>query len=146
MYGAGGPLSSSCSLVPSSVSSSSSTSSTTMTTSTSTTNSASTPTNTPHLQCGGAVAFGAQSCTATDHGAWNSYSIDIGVTLTGGAQCDDIYNKLDLAANDVLLTDWQCVADPCGYIQLWFDVTSGSSQIGSELNTALTGLFPSVNG
>lgn len=80
-----------------------------------------------------------QSCHATDHGVFASYSIRIGVPYGGPDECDDTYNNLEDEVGEV--TSWQCVEDN-GNIQLWFDVPTGN---GDGINVVLGSLYPSVN-
>lgn len=59
-----------------------------------------------------------QSCHATDHGPFVSYSVLIGVPYAGAKDCDDTYNVLESAEGAI--SNWQCV-EKDGNIQLWFN-------------------------
>lgn len=80
-----------------------------------------------------------QSCTATDHGAWVSYSVLIRIPYRGAKDCDDTYHALEDA--DGLITNWQCV-EKGGFIQLWFNTEYGDSYL---INPALESRYPSVD-
>ena len=80
-----------------------------------------------------------QSCSATDHFFWVSYSVWIGVPYIGQTDCDATYHEI---YNDVgEITNWQCVEED-GYIRLWFNTVEGHS---SDINYALRQRYPSVN-
>jgi hypothetical protein len=64
-----------------------------------------------------------QSCHATSHGAWVSYSIYIGVTYSGVYKCNDTYNNLEDEVTNI--SNWQCVEEN-GNIRLWFNGIPGN--------------------
>jgi hypothetical protein len=99
---------------------------------------------------------GAQSCTAKDHGAYTSYSINIGAAYDAD-YCNTIYNDLKSAtdaADFSGVTNWQCVSDnsdsfeDAGNYQLWFDMEQIIGQTGRTVNEGLLAAFPSdvING
>jgi len=81
-----------------------------------------------------------QSCHATDHFFYVSYSILIGVPYGGKTDCDDTYNALESATHSI--SNWQCEEND-GNIQLWFNVADYSDD---EINAALESRYPSVAG
>ena len=81
-----------------------------------------------------------QSCHATDHGLFASYSVDIGITYANGVGCDDIYNAIE---NNVGISNWQCVADGSGNTQLYFDAGTYNA---AGINSALEQEYPSIDG
>ena len=92
-----------------------------------------------------------QSCHATDHGAFASYSVWIGVPYGGSKPCDTTYNYLEnggapmpnsaYASEAVLISNWQCV-EMNGDTQLWFNAAPGQS---ASINAALQASYPSVD-
>ncbi|KAF2167520.1 hypothetical protein M409DRAFT_22328 [Zasmidium cellare ATCC 36951] len=88
------------------------------------------------------VAPNTQSCVATDHGAFASYGVNIGITWADGAGCDSVYNELSgNTANGI--TNWQCEADANGNTQLYFNAPVDE---GGDLNSALENQYPTVEG
>ena len=87
-----------------------------------------------------------QSCTATCHWVFASYSVWIGVPF-GETDCDDVYNGLetnaDFGYDGCEISNWQCVEAGDGNTQLWFNAPSGFSQC---LNSALEGLYYDIDG
>ena len=90
-----------------------------------------------------------QSCHATTHGFYESYSVLIGVPYIGKADCDATYHAIDNAGpwvnnahqwNAVPISNWQCV-EMDGNIQLWFNAAEGQ---GKDINAALEWCYPSV--
>ena len=83
-----------------------------------------------------------QSCHATCHGAFASYSVQIGVTYDPST-CDNTYNTLEwTAAGPDDISNWQCVATDDGNTQLWFNSASGE---GSLISYGLEASYPDVN-
>ena len=76
-----------------------------------------------------------QSCHATNHGLFNSYSVLIRIPYQGAAACDESW---------VPISSWQC-EDMDGNIQLWFDAAIGVG-IAYEINGALESRYPEVAG
>jgi hypothetical protein len=87
-----------------------------------------------------------QSCHATCHGAFASYSVWIGVPYDSQS-CDDTYNSLeynvDFRYDGCEISNWQCVRAGDGKTQLWFNAPSGFSQC---LNSALEGSYLNIDG
>jgi len=91
-----------------------------------------------------------QSCTATNHAFFVSYSVLIRVPYGGKSDCDATFHALTnagpiIAVQDyewdaVPLTNWQCV-ESNGNIQLWFNCAGGQ---GSDINSALESRYTSV--
>ena|SRR5277367_6008841 len=80
-----------------------------------------------------------QSCHATDHFWWVSYSVLVRVPYSGAKDCDDTYHALESATASI--SNWQCV-EKDGNIQLWFNAFPN---YGSDINAALESRYPSVN-
>ncbi len=80
-----------------------------------------------------------QSCTATDHGYWVSYSVLIRVPFGGAKDCNDTYHALE---NWVPISNWQCVNED-GNIRLWFNAFSTQ---GGTISRALELRYPQVAG
>jgi hypothetical protein len=87
-----------------------------------------------------------QSCHATCHGAFASYSVWIGVPY-GSQSCDDTYNDLEYnggsISNGCEISSWQCVKGSGGNTQLWFNAPQGRSAC---LNSALQCSYYYVDG
>ncbi|KAK3049386.1 hypothetical protein LTR09_009305 [Extremus antarcticus] len=86
------------------------------------------------------VTPNTQSCTATDHVFWASYSTDIGVNYNGGSGCNAVFDALN---SRTAITNWQCVDDGAGGTQLWFNAPVGH---GGEINDGLLSTYPWVGG
>jgi len=83
-----------------------------------------------------------QSCHATCHGAFASYSVQIGVPYDRSS-CDDTYNTLEWSgAGPDDISNWQCVATDNGNTQLWFNSASGH---GDKINSGLEASYPNVD-
>ena len=85
------------------------------------------------------TSVATQSCHATDHYWWVSYSVLIRVPYGGAKDCDDTYHALESATASI--SNWQCV-EKGGNIQLWFNAFPN---YGSAINGALESRYPSVN-
>ena len=81
-----------------------------------------------------------QSCHATCHFLFASYSVLIGVPYNG-SDCDNTYNILENGGAGI--SNWQCVNGDGGNTQLWFNSGVGNSLI---INNSLEAAYPSVNG
>jgi len=86
------------------------------------------------------VAAGTVSCHATDHGAFASYNVLIGIPYQGAQGCDQTYNNLEF--HWVGLSNWQCVENN-GNIQLYFNA---GTNLGSRINSGLEGCYPNIAG
>lgn len=111
-----------------------------------------------------AITANTQSCHAKDDAVNNigdlfnaafsdltrvNWNVDIGVTFANGAGCNAISGALATAIGD-FFAQFQCVSDGDNSIQgggtsLSFQGLS-STGIGDKINTALTGVFPPING
>ena len=88
-----------------------------------------------------------QSCHATCHGAFASYSIWVGVPYGGSPTCDNTYEILetdgtDAIYNGCLISSWKCVQADDGNTQLWFNAPRGKNDC---LNRALERSYTDVN-
>jgi hypothetical protein len=87
-----------------------------------------------------------QSCHATCHGAFASYSVWIGVSYESQS-CGDMYNSLEFGggsiSNGCRISNWQCVTASDGNTQLWFNAPSGLSDC---INGALGGSYWNIDG
>lgn len=81
-----------------------------------------------------------QSCHATNHGLFNSYSVLIRVPFLGSTQCDITYNILE---SWIPISNWQCVQASGNYVQLWFNAVINKS---GQINGALEQVYPHVVG
>jgi len=86
------------------------------------------------------MAVGPQSCHATDHGAFASYDVLIGIPYQGAQACDLTYSNLEF--NWVGLSSWKCVENN-GEIQLYFDA---GVNLGSNINSGLEACYPNIVG
>jgi hypothetical protein len=84
------------------------------------------------------TAVGTQSCHATDHGAFASYSVLIGIPYQGSQACDNTYSNLEF--NFVGVSSWQC-GENNGNIQLFFDA---QTNLGSNINSGLDACYPNI--
>jgi len=92
-----------------------------------------------------------QSCHATNHGLYVSYSILIRVPYGGKSDCDTTFHTLTNAGpilgveayewDAIDLTNWQCV-ESSGNIQLWFNC---AGEQGTDINSALESHYTSVD-
>jgi len=92
-----------------------------------------------------------QSCHATSHGWYVSYSVLIRVPFGGKSDCDATFKAIhggrkftseqSLEWDPVLISNWQCV-ESNGNIQLWFNSPDDQS---SNINTALSSCYPTVD-
>jgi hypothetical protein len=88
-----------------------------------------------------------QSCHATCHGAFASYSIWVGVPYGGSPTCDNTYEILetdgtDAIYNGCLISSWKCTQADDGNTQLWFNAPAHKSGC---LNSALERSYTDVN-
>ena len=81
-----------------------------------------------------------QSCHATCHGLFASYSVWVGVPY-GSQSCDNTYNNLEWG-EDCAISNWQCVGASDGNTQLWFNAPFGNEDC---LNPALQDSYTMVN-
>jgi hypothetical protein len=86
------------------------------------------------------TAVGPQSCHATDHGAFASYNVLIGIPYQGARACDLTYSNLEF--NWVGVSNWQCVENN-GKIQLYFNA---AVNLGSSINSGLEACYPNIVG
>jgi hypothetical protein len=82
-----------------------------------------------------------QSCRASDHDLWISYSVLIRIPYIGPADCDLTYHALTKDAT-AFITNWQCIEKDSN-IQLYFNTPHGS--FGGSINKALESRYPTVN-
>ena len=82
-----------------------------------------------------------QSCKATDHLFWVSYSVLILVPFGGATACDNTYNHL-YNTWGVQLSNWQCLRTGDGNTQLWFNAPYND---GGWINSGLGESYPTVD-
>lgn len=102
-----------------------------------------------------APAKNAQSCTASDwYDMMNMgcaegaiYTVRIGVDYAHGNGCgnvhDALFNELSKNNDGKGIWEWSCTMDTNGYTALSFSTCQDGS---SEINDALHGMYPMVNG
>jgi len=86
-----------------------------------------------------------QSCHATDHSIFASYSVWIGVPYDSG-NCDTAYHYLEYGDGSTIfdgcaISSWKCVKASQGQTQLYFNAPKGEAAC---INPALEEAYPSV--